>query len=454
MTETRAFRLVAVALLLGACSESPTGPRPLAITLDRAAQFSGDVVTIVAPELSRLTLIPESDSAPRPNRWANLHVLVGGDSAESWRVAPDSIAFRVPPLYTGIYAVEVHATGFDSAGGSLQVVGQAYPVYAALHAYTNALSGTAWPGHGLLVGETFNWPGYGIGYGLIDAQQKQLAMFPELAADSVNRAKMFVPGPSYRPDHFVFDLSPTGPGKARVWQLAPTRQLVDSIPCASNGTYTAADIAPGVCLLSRGYSILRNGTDTIVPFHAAYLESEFRMAAGGEWTVPRTRLDFNDLGPLPWPVFDAAGNVAYSIDTLRYVTGAAFSANGDTLYATVAAADPAYQNGLRWSLMVLTAATGTMISSRAFPSGEYLQDVLVDPIHPRLYVASIAGRQRLTILDRATLAPLGTITAPTLWQGDDGTLVYGGASGRVHAFVHCGFDCGGMWDHAFDVFLP
>lgn len=309
------------------------------------------------------------------------------------------------------------------------------------------------------------------GYGLIDIQGQRLRMFSEMALASGTNIKIDAPGPSYRTNHFVFHLSPFNvAARPKVWDLNPPIHVVDSIPCVDpRGFYAAADLPGGICLLrSQNGALVRNGVDTLVPPQPAFFRAQFRMAAGGRRTVVTTSLSFREsfgLDQMIWPVFDQAGNVAYTIDSLFHVTGASFSRYGDTLYATVSVRDTLASNDYlgRFSVVMLETATGRTLAVKSLATERVLQDVLVDPIRPFVYVAGMQSdayvppgaffsqRQYLTVLDRRTLEIVADIPAAEAWFVGDATLVYGGSSGRVHVLAWCGFDCGGLYGFAFDL---
>lgn len=395
-----------------------------------------------------------------PNRWTNFAVIVGSDTAESWRISPTQIAFRVPPILTGNHEAIIEAQGHDRAIVPFFGVGLALPMYwGGLWAYTNVTSGTVLTGRGVLVAE-------GTGYGLIDVQDQQLRMYHELREVEPNQVKMTVPGPSYRTNHFVFDLSSIGTPGATVWRSDPWT-LVDSIPCGAPGDfYTAVELSATTCLSLQFGAVVRNGTDTLVSDFFAAREGEFRLAPGGEWAVVKTELAIRGLRDpvMSWPVFDRAGNIAYTIDTLFEVTGAAFSANSDTLFVTASVHDTAARNYFegRFSIVALESATGRTLSSRTFSPDRALQDVALDPVRPLLYVGSVQSepyiegthrlRQYLTVLDRQSLNVIADMPAPwgQYWLDvDDATLVY--QAGRVSVVGWCGFDCGGLWVYTYDL---
>jgi len=402
--------------------------------------------------------VPGTDTL-RPNRWTNFAVIVGSDTVESWRVAPTQIAFRVPPILTGNHQAVIVAQGHDRATVPFFGVGLAVPFYwGGLYAYTNVTSGTLLPGRGLLVAE-------GTGYGLIDVQDRRLRMYDELRAALPNRVKMTVPGPSYRANHFIFDASPLGTAAATVWRSDPWT-LIDTIPCGDAGDlYTAVELSATTCLSLHFGRVVRNGTDTVVADFFAAREGEFRLAPGGNWAVIKTELSVRGLRDpaMSWPVFDRAGNVAYRIDTLFEVTGAAFSAGSDTLFVTASVHDTTGKNFAqgRFSIAALETATGRTLSARTFSSERALQDVALDPVRPLLYVAGVQAeqdgdfsrfRQYLTVLDRQTLSVIADMPAPwgQYFAGvGDATLVY--QNGRVSVVGWCGFDCGGLWVYTYDL---
>ena len=461
----RAKALLLACAALQGCQDPARAPIPLAITSDPPAQTAGGVITLTSDQFPGLRLIPSPDTL-RPNRWSNFAVIVNDDTAESWRVGPTEIAFRVPAVYTGNYEAVIDAEGYDEARVAFFGVGLAYPMYwGGLNGYTDVSSGTLLPGRGLLVAEGSPWPGFFTGYGLIDVLSRQLSMPGPLRRADSNRVKMYVPGPSYRADHYVMDLSPPGVAAAMVWRPDPWR-IVDSIPCGDpGGNYTAAELSATTCLSLRFGVLVRNGTDTLIPNFYSAPSGEFRLAPGGKWAVLRTELASRDSREeaMSWPVLDQTGAVAYTIDTLFHVTGAAFSSTGDTMFLTTSVRDTAALNlqGGRFSISLYETATGRFLTARAFPPTRALQDVALDPVRPLLYVGGIdwegvwpdgAFREYLTVLDRRTLEIVADMPVPAIPYHSavsDATLVY--QAGRVSVVGWCGFDCGGLYVFTFDL---
>ena len=462
----RASALLACCALVVACQDPAQAPIPLTVTSDLPATTVGAVVTLTSDQFSGLALQPRPDTL-RPNRWTNFAVVVGADTADSWRLGPNQIAFRVPPILTGNYDVSITATGYDEARASLFAVGLAYPLYwGGLYAYTNVSQSTVLPGRGVLVAEATAAPGLPAGYGVVDVQDRQLHMPMELRQGDSNRVRMYVPGPTYRAGYFILDRSPSGSGSAQVWKADPWT-LAGTIPCGVvQGQFTAAELSPTTCLSENLGVVVRNGTDTVVAnfFNAPF--GEFRLAPGGKWAVIRTELWFRESRgawlPMIWPVFNKAGAIAYTIDTLFHVTGAAFSSAGDTMFLTTSVRDTTAPNGVvgRFSLSLYETATGRFLRSRPFAATRALQDVALDPVRPILYVGGIERepsghlRQYLTVLDRHTLDIIADMPAPGrpyFSAVGDATLVYDGSAGRVSVIGLCGFDCGGLWVFTFDL---
>ena len=448
----------------GGCQDPARAPLPLTVTSDPAAQTAGGVITLTSDQFSRFTLQPNPDTL-RPNRWTNFDVVVGSDTAESWRIGPTQIAFRVPPVRTGNYEASISARGYDKVQIAFFAVGLAFPAYwAGLNPYTNVSTGILLPARGLLIAEETSWPGFTTGYGLVDVQTRTLTMFRELTRGGSNRVKMYAPGPSYRANHFIFDLSPVGSAAATVWRADPWT-LVDTLPCSdASGVYTAAELSATTCLMMHLGNLVRNGTDTLLRNWGSIAFGDFRLSPGGKWAVMRTPLWRRRFdGPvMPWPVFNQLGDVAYSIDTLFHVTGATFSSAGDTLFITASVRDTSAPNnfGGRFAVLALETATGRTVHARSFASNRALQDVILDPVRPLLYVGGFQGeptngyshvRQYLTVLDRGTLDVIADIPAAGDFPVLDANLIYDGSAGRVSVVGWCGVDCGGLTVFTFDL---
>jgi hypothetical protein len=163
-----------------------------------------------------------------------------------------------------------------------------------------------------------------------------------------------------------------------------------------------------------------------------------------------------------WPVVNQLGEIAYTIDTLFHVTGAAFSDHGDTLFIAYSVRDTTANNlvGGRFAIAALETATGHVVMSRTFPTNRAVQDLIIDPARPLLYVASLQPeptsgsshiRQYLTVLARGTFGTVADMPAAGDLSVTDASLVYQGSAGRVSVLGLCGADCGGLWVFTYDL---
>jgi len=106
------------------------------------------------------------------------------------------------------------------------------------------------------------------------------------------------------------------------------------------------------------------------------------------------------------PVVDIAlGKVGYRIRALRAAQGAAFSANGDTLYL-------AGDSATAFTLLAVRASDGATLASRRLVYGPCA--VSADPSRPWLFVAGVVANPSpphsfLQVFDRRTMNPLTTL---------------------------------------------
>jgi len=484
------WQSVAALTLAAAASTGCGGDRIVAperpeVMFSPQTQWSGGEIILQSDAFRDLSLQPllGADGTTVPKRWSNFAVVIDGDTTDTRRTAvPDQIAFRVPALLTGEHTATVEVAGQRPVDLFFHSVGQAREPTATLSSVTNTYEGQVMVPGMVLTAEEVGVPVEGAllggtGYVLINVNTGDPGvLIPELTASQTTVVQMYVPGPSYRQNHFVFDLSPLRASDPQVWRTTPEFAPVNSIQCASRNDqnsreYTAAEVAPGVCLLAQGMSIWRNGNELITSQRALY-NAQFRMAAGGRWTVALTR-SVTLVGQEPlteWSVFDSTGAVAYTVSRYARVPGAAFSADGAKMYLVAKLQSANGQPG-EWVLQMLDAATGSPLASVAFPGATYLYDVLLDPVKPVLYVVSredsiepttppnFISESALTfhVIDQSTLNSIAAVPAVLTFPGASavglgppGFLVHGGSTGRVHLMLLCGADCGGLWNWAFD----
>lgn len=436
-----------VALVAANCADGPTTPPPLPeITLENQLPRSGDLVTLRSDGFrseSALRVVIESDTI----------MTESGTSADERR-------FRLPALMTGRYRARV-LTEAGEVPIWLDVIGLARDPVPVAGGFVSSIPRNVQPtgGSEAYLAEP-DGSFFGIGedgaYAVVDVFNPEKArQLSGLIEDGVNQVKMTVPGPSYRTNHLVFDFSPPGASDARVWTLSPTPGSVAPLPCGwqppSGGFhYSVAEIAPATCLEIRHDEIWRNGSDLLVG-DPGLADAQFRIGPGGERTVPLTRTGLNQPALESWPVFDAAGTIAFSSTRYDRVPGVAFSNDGATLWVTARLDDG------DWTVEELDAATGEVRRSLALPELDQLLDILRHPADDRLHVASkneTTNLPALHTIDADRLERIGTVAAPSSRSCArivfDGVLQAGGSDGRIHLLARSGFDCG-WWVWSFDV---
>jgi hypothetical protein len=304
------------------------------------------------------------------------------------------------------------------------------------------------------------------GYVIVDLESYEREVIPGLERQALDDRvhKMYVPGPSFREGHFVVDFSHPDSIGAEVWRAGPTAEdfeKVATLPCGQRQAeldYTAAEPAPGQCLILNWQGQLRNAAGTLIVEDRALNDGEIRLAPGGRWAVPVTRrgTGIGDQLESPIPVIGNDGSVAYTLGGYLEITDVGFSSGADTMFVVGAQSSPQPESEA-WSLHVLEAQTGNMIAEIAFGSRVRLRAVLFDPIRPVLYVAGVGlehayprNRVFLAVVERGTWELTAVVPAPVTYAAGSGSLMFGGSSGRIHFLSYCGWDCGGMHDYTFD----
>jgi len=281
----------------------------------------------------------------------------------------------------------------------------------------------------------------------------------ERQAQDPRVVKMYVPGPSYRANHIVVDFSAPDSIGAEVWSAGSSARdfvPVDTLPCgrrSADGDYTAAELGENRCLVLTWQGQLLDAAGAVLADDPALGSGEIRLAPGGRWAVPVTRLSAS-WGPqlaTPVPVIANDGSVAYTLTDYIELPGVDFSDGADTLFVVGAKHLPGTDTET-WSLDVLDASSGASIAEIGFGTRVRLRAVLVDPVRPLLYVAGVGPEDRvfLAVLDRRTWESIAIVPAAESWATGDGALVFGGPSGQIHFLSYCGWDCGAMHDYTFD----
>lgn len=432
-------RVLLLVFTLAACAEGPTTPSPpVEVEVLTPVQWSGSEVEIRSGSFRDI---------------ASVRVAFASDTVATTHTSdPDIRRFELPALPSGAHEANVLV---DRGAASILVraVGVARePTFVAGSPLGRPLFSVQPTGAGSILlsddnGRDFG-PGERPGYGLVNLiAATRVARIPELSPVDPLEVKFSVPGPSYRLNHFVFDLSEPGSSDVRVWRTRPDVAAGAPLSCGHDQPafpYTVAEVGEGICLEIRDGEIWRNGTEFVLEDPAfRFGRAQFRMAQGGAWTVLLTS-PLSTREPLEkWPVFEDQGEVAYELTRYGAVAGAAFSTDGSTIWVA------ARLRGGEWRLDALAAATGEVLQSLSFEDGGNLLDVLKDPLDDHLYVVSARHDTEPPVLhhvDASTLDLVRSVPAPNyglcLWAGVRGVLDPGGSDGRIHFLTNAGSDCG------------
>lgn len=431
--------LLLLVLALAACVDGPTTPSsPVEVEVLTPAQWSGSGVEIRSESFRDI---------------ASVRVAFASDTVPAEPTSePDVRRFELPALPSGAHQADV-LLDRRTASIRIRAVGVARdPIFVAGSVLGRPLFSVQPTGAGRVLlsddnGRDFG-PGEPPGYGLVNLiTATRATRIPKLSPVNPLEVKFSVPGPSFRLNHFVFDLSAPGSSDVRVWRTHPDVAPVTALLCGHDqliGTYTVAEVDDGICLEMRDGEIWRNGIEFVLADPAfRFGHAQFRMARGGSWTVLLTSSLSNREPIEKWPVFGGQGEVAYELTRYGTVTGAAFSTDRSTMWVA------ARLRGGEWRLDAVAAATGEVLQSLSFEDGGHLFDVLKDPLDDRLYVASTRSYTEPPILhhiEASTLDLVRSVPAPNygfcFWAGERGVLDPGGSDGRIHFLTNAGSDCG------------
>lgn len=221
------------------------------------------------------------------------------------------------------------------------------------------------------------------------------------------------PGPSFH-DSTVVALSrdTTSCGRPRAWRFAPTVLVTDSFPYLFRGgsDLMFAQVAPLSWLVTGSHQL------------SIYVDGQLRLLEQLEeveravLSPDRSRalvLTASDPNHVP-VLLTAPGTIAFRLPLLS-AEAAAFSANGDTLFAagkSVYAPDPPLR------LVSVDPAFGAILVQVDDSSLTELSDMVLDPDAPWLYGVELTDtlvsiwQPRVDVFDRRTLRFLGRIRPP------------------------------------------
>lgn len=460
----RSLLVVAAAAAVACGDDASTGPIEGEFTLNPQVQWSGGVVEATSQAFASF------------EEWI---VLVGGDTATSWRVDSETIAFRLPnPKLTGSTSVDFEAPGTDLRSNVVEVVGNAWPVrfldcpatepcgVPRLQWWYHYFHGVRLAGGQLMAFfETApGSPGGGaFAFGVLDDASPVLSWVSDLSAEQM--PGLVAPGPTPNGRQWIFDLSPPEVAvQPAVWDVGNAPHQVRPLGCLPDGVaggYEVVELPSGDCLVLTDPgdrmpgSLTVNGVSPIpgyenIPYGWMAGCATLRTSTGNSWTTLRSLKgpDFCGSGTSPdglpaWGVFTSAGTLSFA--STRYplwVRGADFTPSGDTLW--VVGGTPA------WSLDAWNPATGELVQEIPLEGYSACDDVLVDPFRPYLYAACrregdlpdsmvwpslvVVDRGSATIL--AVLDPILGANTPSMKPPIE--LAGGGLSGRIHMT--------GVWD--------
>lgn len=205
------------------------------------------------------------------------------------------------------------------------------------------------------------------------------------------------------------------------WRVRPALELVDDSLCGGYYGDIAFELGPGRGLRMAPYEVSRSYRDSLTCSlsHLVWASaSDVIISPRGDRAViiaqgygSRHYLDPANA-PLGMPVLDVeAGRIAYEVASLHGPSGAAFSNEGDTLFA-VGRDD----SGRQQVLLALRAADGRLLR-RQFLEPHTSQAIAVDPTRPWVYVSVSACaepdvRTELLVFDRRSLALLARLGVP------------------------------------------
>lgn len=219
------------------------------------------------------------------------------------------------------------------------------------------------------------------------------------------------PGPSFRDSTVVAQSRDATPcGKPRGWRFAPTVLAVDSAPYLYAADRLWAELALDTWLKTDHHhlTIYRDGQLTLLE----QLEEGERAVLSPD----RSRaIVLTTIAPNHVPVLlTAPGTIAFRLPLLS-AEAAAFSANGDTLFA---AGYSAFAPDAPLRLVSVDAAFGAVLGQVDDSLLTALWDMVLDPDAPWLYGVELTDtlvsiwQPRIDVFDRRTLRFLGRIRPP------------------------------------------
>lgn len=392
---------LAVLTMVLACSDKGVvGPEPEStITVTPIRQWAGGQVLVSGAGVSEAGSI----------------ILLDGEPVDASPVAGDTVAIVLPnPRLTGPAIVKVERNDRTIAVGSVAIVGSAWPVRildclssscsriiqleAAAPLYYHGVSAGA--GRFLAFFGSFGVGGF-VGIVQLDGPAPRITPIAQLATDEF--PGLVAPGLTLSARRWIMDVSPQDVATLPiVWEVNPGLTEIEPLGCLSSaivGGYAIAELPSGDCLV---LSFAAAGPGTFAPLSingvstiAGYSQIPWGWTAGcasfrgslGNQRIALRSLNGNHFcreassaGLPPWPVFAADGSLAFSNTRYpQWPRGVSFSRDGNTMWTV--------GESTGWTLDAWNAETGELVREVQLPGISRCEDVMVDPVRPRVFVS-------------------------------------------------------------------
>lgn len=368
------------ALALAACSDSsePAAPPP-EFAVSPATQWAGGTVVVHSQFFNGLDSLPP--------------VTAAGIAMVTTRIDDSTVSATLPSSPTQSAPVEVIDGSTTYPVGSVGIVGfRGYWV-------TNP---TAF-GNPVLIRSTggpFGLAGivpqpFGGAVGLVALDQKRLILMPGVRP--VDWGSMRAVGVTFDSSRYILRDSA---GVIAEWRLIPGPTLVDTVPSSLQSVFARIifRLSEGVWLNTHNHStdVIRPGLPTFAvqiedPHRITLSRIADRAIANGGYDAP---------GAVVFRM--STGDTLYRVPTTGWVSGAAFTADGGTLYVGAN------------SIVVVNASDGTVLDQAPLPADIYqVLGIALARNDNRLLVAVERGSApEILVYDAGTLALLGRLESP------------------------------------------
>ena len=366
-----------LALAAGSC-KSAVDASPRVVSVETPLVWSGSRVVLTTPGLSGADTLPL--------------VLIGNDTVTVRFAAPDSLVVTAPAR-PGVFNVLIGFAGrAPVAVGTVQLAGGYAGVWNV-----GPFGGRpqAWPG----IPQSSFAIAMDSGVALVDPRVRTVR---QVLSDSMSYPEAMT-GLGPASGGRIATLSSRG----RLLSVWPDPVSVDPDTGPTYGGRFAAQLAPGRWLVAYHHgviSVLRNvagAWDTSTTAYHVEEPSDIAVSPRGDRAVV-PGIDALGVG---MPVFSAASaSPAYLLTSFHEVWGAAFSADGDTLFVVgprAAGAAPV--------LAALAASDGRVLKSA--PAWGGTVHLMLDPGNRWIYLVGAVSYAEpgVQVVDRATFVPITTM---------------------------------------------